>query len=208
MAASDEAELVHMVATAAAHDTGPIAFRYPRGEGSGVRMPARGTVLPLGKGRVIETGGTVALLAFGTRLTQCLAARHALATHGISATVADARFAKPLDTQLIEELFSNHHLLVTVEEGATGGFGALVLHHLAGRGMLDGRCAIRSMTLPDSFIAQGSPDEMYEAASLNAGHIEQLVLDALPRRARPAVRKQRLGGIRPELAPLLRAEDR
>ncbi|WP_352230453.1 1-deoxy-D-xylulose-5-phosphate synthase [Rhizobium sp. CG5] len=208
MAASDEAELVHMVATAAAHDSGPIAFRYPRGEGSGVTMPARGMVLPLGKGRMIETGDTVALLSLGTRLTQCLAARQALAAHGISTTVADARFAKPLDTQMIEKLFSSHQLLVTIEEGATGGFGALVLHHLAERGMLDGRCAIRSMTLPDRFIAQGSADEMYEAASLNAKHIEHLVLGALPRVRRPSERQQRLGGIRQEMAPVLRAEDR
>jgi 1-deoxy-D-xylulose-5-phosphate synthase len=209
MAASDEAELVHMVATAAAHDAGPIAFRYPRGEGSGVEMPARGTVLPIGKGRVVEAGYTVALLSFGTRLTQCLAASRALAAHGISTTVADARFAKPLDTALIEDLFSRHKLLVTVEEGATGGFGALVLHHLAGQGMLDGRCAVRSMTLPDCFIPQGSPEQMYEAASLNAEHIERLVLGALSRmRSRPVMHSQRRGGNRQELSHVLKSEDR
>jgi 1-deoxy-D-xylulose-5-phosphate synthase len=209
MAASDEAELVHMVATAAAHDCGPIAFRYPRGEGSGVDMPARGMVLPIGKGRVIETGSTVALLSFGTRLTHCLAASRALALHGISTTVADARFAKPLDAGLVEDLISRHKLLVTIEEGATGGFGALVLHHLAGRGLLDGRCAIRSMTLPDCFIAQGSSEQMYEAASLNAEHIERLVLSALSRvRVRPSNHAQRLGGNRQELSYVLRAEDR
>lgn len=179
MAASDEAELVHMVATAAAHDVGPIAFRYPRGEGSGIDMPARGTVLPIGRGRVIESGSTVALLSFGTRLGQCLAARQALEAQGISVTVADARFAKPLDKALIEDLVSHHKLLVTIEEGATGGFGALVLHHLAARGMLDGRCGLRTMTLPDSFISHASPDEMYGAARLNAEHIECLVLGAL-----------------------------
>lgn len=179
MAASDEAELVHMVATAAAHDSGPIAFRYPRGEGSGIDLPAQGTILPIGRGRVVESGTTVALLSFGTRLGQCLSARRALAARGISVTVADARFAKPLDTALIEDLVSHHRLLVTIEEGATGGFGALVLHHLAGRGMLDGRCGVRTMTLPDSFIPQASPDEMYAAARLNADHIERLVTGAL-----------------------------
>ena len=179
MAASDEAELVHMVATAAAHDCGPIAFRYPRGEGSGVELPARGSVLPIGRGRVVESGSSVALLSFGTRLGQCLTARQSLAAQGISVTVADARFAKPLDTTLIESLMSRHRLLVTIEEGATGGFGALVLHHLAERGMLDGRCAIRTMTLPDRFIAQASPEEMYATARLNAEHIEQLVVGAL-----------------------------
>ncbi len=187
MAASDEAELVHMVATAAAHDAGPIAFRYPRGEGSGAELPARGSVLPIGRGRVVETGTTVALLSFGTRLTQCLAAREALGARGISVTVADARFAKPLDTALVEDLVSGHRLLVTIEEGATGGFGALVLHHLAGRGLLDGRCGVRTMTLPDSFIAQGSPEEMYGVARLNAEHIERLVLGALAQTARQEV---------------------
>ncbi|MBP7337474.1 1-deoxy-D-xylulose-5-phosphate synthase [Niveispirillum sp.] len=179
MAASDEAELVHMVATAAAHDSGPIAFRYPRGEGSGVPLPARGKVLPIGRGRVVENGSTVALLSFGARLGQCLAARQALAAHGISVTVADARFAKPLDTALIDDLVSRHRLLVTIEEGATGGFGALVLHHLAARGMLDGRCGLRTMTLPDNFMAHASPEEMYRTANLNAEHIQRLVIDAL-----------------------------
>ncbi len=189
MAASDEAELVHMVATAAAHDGGPIAFRYPRGDGSGTALPARGVVLPIGRGRVVENGSTVALLSFGARLGHCLAARQALAAKGISVTVADARFAKPLDKALIEDLVSRHRLLVTIEEGATGGFGALVLHHLAARGMLDGRCGLRTMTLPDSFIAHASPEQMYAEARLNAEHIERLVIGALShsqrRRASP-----------------------
>lgn len=195
MAASDEAELVHMVATAAAHDRGPIAFRYPRGDGSGVALPARGTVLPIGRGRVVENGSTVALLSFGTRLGQCLAARQALAAQGISVTVADARFAKPLDKALIDDLISRHRLLVTIEEGATGGFGALVLHHLAARGMLDGRCAVRTMTLPDSFIAHAAPEQMYAEARLNAGHIERLVMGALAhtQRRRLSPRRHQLG---------------
>lgn len=181
MAASDENELVDMVATAAAHDTGPIAFRYPRGDVAGMTMPARGTLLPIGCGRVVEQGTMVALLSFGARLGQCLAARRSLAARGISVTVADARFAKPLDSALIDDLMANHRLLVTIEEGATGGFGALVLHDLAARGMLDGRCAVRTMTLPDSFIGQAAPEEMYAAAGLDADHIEQLVITALAR---------------------------
>lgn len=195
MAASDEAELMHMVATAAAHDRGPIAFRYPRGDGSGVALPARGTVLPIGRGRVVENGSTVALLSFGTRLGQCLAARQALAAQGISVTVADARFAKPLDKALIDDLISRHRLLVTIEEGATGGFGALVLHHLAARGMLDGRCAVRTMTLPDSFIAHAAPEQMYAEARLNAAHIERLVMGALAhaQRRRLSPRRHQLG---------------
>ncbi|MBR0558369.1 1-deoxy-D-xylulose-5-phosphate synthase [Ciceribacter sp. L1K23] len=209
MAASDEAELVHMIATAAAHDKGPIAFRYPRGEGAGIALPPRGVVLPIGKGRIVEHGSTVALLSFGTRLSHCLSARRTLAAHGISATVADARFAKPLDTELIEDLFSNHRLLITIEEGATGGFGSLVLHHLAGRGMLDGRCCVRTMTLPDIFIAQGSPEQMYDAAGLTSRHIEQLVLSTLPRpRARHGHGRHGLGGKQKGLSALQRPEDR
>jgi len=175
MAASDEAELANMVATAANHSDGPIAFRYPRGEGTGAELPQPAHPLPIGKGRVIESGRDVALLSFGARLPQCLEARHQLAEHGLSVTVADARFAKPLDEALIEDLCLNHQLLVTIEEGATGGFGALVLHYLAGRGLLNGNCDIRTMTLPDRFIAQASPAAMYEEAGLNARHITSLV---------------------------------
>jgi len=191
MAASDEAELVNMVATAAAHSEGPIAFRYPRGEGTGTALPDTAVPLPLGKGRVVESGSDVALLSFGARLSQCLEARDQLAGHGISVTVADARFAKPLDTALIEDLCLNHQLLVTIEEGATGGFGALVLHHLAGRGMLNGRCDVRTMTLPDTFIAQASPADMYEEAGLNARHITSLVRGSLQSTDDGAAHKRR-----------------
>jgi 1-deoxy-D-xylulose-5-phosphate synthase len=171
MAAADEAELVHMVATAAAHDNGPIAFRYPRGDGIGVPMPERGEVLDIGKGRVLRRGRRVALLSLGTRLTECLAAADMLEAAGVSVTVADARFAKPLDSALIEELVLEHQALITIEEGATGGFGALVLHHLADNNLLRAGAAIRTMTLPDCFIEQASPAAMYEAAGLNARHI-------------------------------------
>ncbi|GAB4511613.1 MAG: 1-deoxy-D-xylulose-5-phosphate synthase [Roseibium sp.] len=181
MAAADEAELVNMVRTAAEHDRGPIAFRYPRGEGTGALLPETPVALPIGKGRIVDIGHTAALLSFGTRLDQCLEARALLAALGISVTVADARFAKPLDTELIEDLFDTHELLVTVEEGATGGFGALVLHHLAGRGLLDGRCGIRTMTLPDCFISQASPHQMYDEAGLNARQIANLVRQTLSR---------------------------
>lgn len=179
MAASDEAELVHMVATATVHDDGPIAFRYPRGEGTGAPLPEAGTPLPIGKGRIVEAGESVAILSFGARLSECLEASTLLEGHGISATIADARFAKPLDEALIEDLVASHKLLVTIEEGATGGFGALVLHYLAGRGRLDGSCDIRTMTLPDSFTSQASPRDMYDAAKLNADHIASVVRNAL-----------------------------
>lgn len=209
MAASDEAELVHMVATAAAHDQGPIAFRYPRGEGTGVAMPARGEILPIGRGRIVERGEDVAILSFGTRLADCLKARRLLALEGISVTVADARFAKPLDAALLADLIDNHSALVTVEEGATGGFGGLVLHHLANRGLLDGRCAVRTLTLPDTFIAQASPDDMYEEARLTARHIAAAARNGLgsPRQTSEVRRSGRAG--QQELSTRLhRAEDR
>ncbi|MBA4797643.1 MAG: 1-deoxy-D-xylulose-5-phosphate synthase [Rhizobiales bacterium] len=209
MAASDEAELVHMVATAAAHDHGPIAFRYPRGEGTGVTLPTRGEILPIGRGRIIEQGSQVALLSFGTRLADCLKARRLLALEGISATVADARFAKPLDTALLADLVDNHTMLITIEEGATGGFGALVLHHLANRGMLDGRCALRTMTLPDTFIAQASPDDMYEEAKLTARHIAALARSGLGiARPNADLRRSTMAGQAELPARLHRAEDR
>ncbi len=209
MAASDEAELVHMVATAVAHDEGPIAFRYPRGEGTGVALPVKGEILLIGRGRVIEQGSQVALLSFGTRLADCLKARRLLAMEGISVTVADARFAKPLDTALIADLVENHAMVVTIEEGATGGFGALVLHHLANRGMLDGRCAVRTMTLPDSFIAQASAEDMYAEAKLTARHIAAVVRNGLASmRPNADMRRAPMAGQQDLQTRLHRAEDR
>jgi 1-deoxy-D-xylulose-5-phosphate synthase len=171
MAAADEAELVHMVATAAAHDTGPIAFRYPRGEGVGVEMPARGVPLEIGKGRVLREGTDVAILSFGAHLAECVTAAERLEAEGLSVTVADARFAKPLDGDLIARLAGCHAALVTVEQGAVGGFGAMVLQHMAREGLLDGRLKVRTMTLPDRFIDQASPAAMYADAGLTAADI-------------------------------------
>ena len=171
MAAGDEAELVDMVATAAAHDGGPIAFRYPRGEGVGAEMPVQGRVLQIGKGRVMREGTGVALLSFGAHLSECLLAAEALALHGISVTVADARFAKPLDTDLITQLVRHHQAVITVEQGAMGGFGAQVLQYLANSGGLDHGVRMRTMTLPDRFIEQASPAAMYADAQLTAADI-------------------------------------
>jgi 1-deoxy-D-xylulose-5-phosphate synthase len=179
MAAADEAELVHMVATAVAHDAGPIAFRYPRGEGVGVEMPARGVPLEIGKGRVVREGSRVALLSFGTRLSESLKAAEALAARGVSVTVADARFAKPLDRELILQLARGHEALVTVEEGAVGGFGSHVAQLLAEEGVFDRGLKFRSLVLPDVFIDQASPEAMYRVAGLDAAHIEAKVLQAL-----------------------------
>ncbi|SPH27345.1 1-deoxy-D-xylulose-5-phosphate synthase [Ascidiaceihabitans donghaensis] len=180
MAAADEAELTHMVATAAAHDSGPIAFRYPRGNGTGVERPERGQVLEIGKGRMIREGGSdVALLALGTSLQDCEAAADALEADGISVSVADARFAKPLDMRLIGELAGTHRTLITVEQGAMGGFGAMVLQAMAGAGMLDKGLQVRTMHLPDRYIDQASPDEMYADAGLTADDIVNKVLETL-----------------------------
>jgi 1-deoxy-D-xylulose-5-phosphate synthase len=179
MAAADEAELVHMVATAAAHDAGPIAFRYPRGEGVGCEMPARGVPLEIGRGRLIREGSRVALLSFGTRLAETLKAAEALAARGLSATVADARFAKPLDRDLILNLARNHEALITLEEGAVGGFGSHVAQLLADEGVFDQGLKYRSMVLPDIFIDQASPEAMYRVAGLDAAQIEAKVLDTL-----------------------------
>lgn len=179
MAAADEAELMHMIATAAAHNDGPIAFRYPRGEGEGVDLPERGTPLEIGKGRMIQTGGRVALLSFGTRLGETLKAAEALAAKGITPTIADARFAKPLDRDMILDLAQTHEALITIEEGAVGGFGSHVTQLLAEEGVFDTGLKYRSMVLPDVFIDQSSPHDMYAAAKLNAEDIEAKVLDVL-----------------------------
>ena len=180
MAAADEAELVHMVATAAAHDSGPIAFRYPRGEGVGVDMPARGAPLPIGKGRILREGHQVALVSFGTRLGEALKAAEELTAQGVSTTVADARFAKPLDEEMLLRLAASHDVLITLEEGSSGGFGAAVLTLLSEAGALDrGRVKVRALTLPDLFQEHDKPERMYETAALDAASIVHKALDTL-----------------------------
>ena len=179
MAAADEAELVRMVATAAAYDDGPIAFRFPRGEGVGVEMHADPKVLEIGKGRMIREGARVAILSFGTRLQEVEAACEALAAKGITPTIADARFAKPLDRDMILALAADHEALITVEEGAVGGFGSHVAQLLADEGVFDHGLKYRSMVLPDTFIDQSSPRDMYATAGLNAEDIAAKVLDVL-----------------------------
>ncbi len=181
MAASDEAELVHMVATAAAHDTGPIAFRYPRGEGVGVDLPEKGVPLEVGKGRIVRQGSTIAILSFGARLSEALKAAEKLEGHGLSATVADARFAKPLDEDLVRELAQNHDVLITLEEGSIGGFGSFVLHFLAEEGLLDNGLRVRSMVLPDIYQDQDKPDAMYQQAGLDADTIVAKAFSVLGR---------------------------
>ena len=178
MAAADEAELRHMVATAAAIDDRPSAFRYPRGEGIGVDMPDEGVPLEVGKGRIVREGTHVALLSFGARLHECLRAAEELSAIGISASVADARFAKPLDVDLVRRLAQSHEALITIEEGAIGGFGSHVLHFLAASDLL-GKLKVRPMCLPDRFIRHGLPNEQYEEAGLHARHIVEEVLVAL-----------------------------
>jgi 1-deoxy-D-xylulose-5-phosphate synthase len=179
MAAADEAELVHMVATAAAYDDGPIAFRYPRGEGVGVEMPEQGVPLPIGKGRVLREGDRVAILSLGTRLAEALAAAEELQARGLSTTVADARFAKPLDEELVLRLAREHEVLITVEEGSVGGFGSHVLQLLAERGVLDNGLKIRPMVLPDRFLDHDTPERMYAAAGLDAAAIVAKAFEAL-----------------------------
>jgi 1-deoxy-D-xylulose-5-phosphate synthase len=179
MAAADEAELMHMVATAAAHDDGPIALRYPRGEGLGVAMPARGTPLAIGRGRVLREGGKVAILSYGSRLGDALTAAEELAARGLSTTVADARFAKPLDTDLIRRLAAEHEVLLTLEEGAAGGFSAQVMTWLARAGLLDQGLRLRPMTLPDRFIDHGKPADQVDQAGLAPRHIVAQALQAL-----------------------------
>ncbi|HTK14162.1 MAG TPA: 1-deoxy-D-xylulose-5-phosphate synthase [Xanthobacteraceae bacterium] len=179
MAAADEADLVHMVATAASIDDRPSAVRYPRGEGLGVPMPAEGVPLPIGKGRVLRQGTKVALLSYGTRLGECLKAADELGAQGLSTTVADARFAKPLDTDLVTQLAADHEVLITIEEGSIGGFGAFVLQHLAETGALDHGLRVRSLVLPDVFIDQDTPDAMYATAGLDAKGIVGKVFEVL-----------------------------
>ncbi len=186
MAAADEAELVHMVATAAAFDEGPIAFRYPRGEGVGVDLPVEGVPLAIGKGRIVREGSRIALLSLGTRLAECLRAAEDLGALGLSTTVADARFAKPLDIDLITRLAREHEVLITVEEGSIGGFGSFVLHALADRGLMDGACRVRSMVLPDVYLDHDKPEAMYARAGLDAKGIVARVFEALGRDAVPA----------------------
>ncbi|WP_321342487.1 1-deoxy-D-xylulose-5-phosphate synthase [Breoghania sp.] len=181
MAAADEAELKHMVATATAYDEGPIAFRYPRGEGVGVEMPERGQLLEIGRGRILREGTKVALLSFGTRLAACLEAAETLEAGGLSTTVADARFAKPLDTDLVRRLASEHEVLITVEEGSIGGFAAHVAQFLIDEGLLDGRIKLRTMMMPDAFVEHNKPDAMYKAAGLDAHGIATRVFEALGR---------------------------
>ncbi len=181
MAAADEAELVHMVATQVAIDDRPSALRYPRGEGVGVDLPQSGVALEIGKGRIVREGSKVALLSLGTRLAECLKAADQLQSFGLSTTVADARFAKPLDTRLIRDLALNHEVLVTVEEGSVGGFGSYVLQFLSDEGLLDRGLRVRTKVLPDVFIDHGKPEVMYEDAGLNASGIVKTVFAALGR---------------------------
>lgn len=179
MAAADEAELVHMVTTAAAYDEGPSSFRYPRGSGTGVLLPEVGDVLQIGKGRIVAEGSDVAFLSFGAHLSEVQAAARLLEQDGLSATIADARFAKPLDMELIRQLARHHRALICVEQGAQGGFGAMVLHALAAEGAFDTGLSIRTLTLPDRFIDQASPDEMYLDAELTRQDIAKAARQAL-----------------------------
>ena len=181
MAAADEAELAHMVATAAIINDRPSAFRYPRGEGFGLEVPKRGTPLAIGRGRVLREGSSIALLSYGARLQECLKAAEELATRGLSCTVADARFAKPLDTALVDRLAREHEVLITIEEGAMLGFGSIVLHHLATAGLLENGLKVRPMCLPDRFIDHDSPKKQYDEAGLNAAQITATALAALGR---------------------------
>jgi len=193
MAPADEAELVHMVATAVSIDDRPSALRYPRGEGVGVDMPERGEPLAIGKGRVIREGSKVAVLSYGPRLHEALKAADELGARGLSTTVADARFAKPLDADLVRRLAAEHEVLITVEENAVGGFAAHVMQFLAGAGMFDSGLKMRPMTLPDVFIDHGKPYDQYEQAGLNAAHIVDTALHALGYNAGAETLSQKAG---------------
>ena len=180
MAAADEAELMHMVATAASIDDRPCSFRYPRGEGVGVEMPERGEVLEIGKGRVMKEGNRVALLSFGSSLKHALQAAEDLDSQGLSTTVADARFAKPLDGDLVANLARNHDVLITIEEGAVGGFGSHVMQHLTDNGLLDNNnLRVRSMVMPDVFVDHEKPENMVANAGLDKVGIVKKVFEAL-----------------------------
>ena len=181
MAASDEAELMHMVRTAAEYDAGPISFRYPRGNGLGVELPKRGEVLEIGKGRIIQQGSDVAILSFGAHLSVVQEAAVALKNKGISVTIADARFAKPLDTNLIDDLVNDHSAILTVEQGSVGGFSSLVLHHLMQSGQMLRGVNIDCMVLPDRFIDQASPAEMYSDAGMSEADIIARCIELLPK---------------------------
>jgi 1-deoxy-D-xylulose-5-phosphate synthase len=187
MAAADEAELRHMVRTAASYDDGPIAFRYPRGNGVGVEMPERGSVLEIGKGRIVKEGTKVALLSFGTRLQDCLVAAEELDAAGLSATVADARFAKPLDEDMIRRLARSHEVLITIEEGSVGGFASHVLQFLAIGGLLDNGLRVRPLVLPDVFTDHAKPERMYTDAGLDSAGIVRAVFAALGDATRAAL---------------------
>ena len=194
MAAADEAELKHMVATAASIDDRPSAFRYPRGEGTGVQMPEVGEVLPIGKGRVLREGSTVALLSLGTRLGEALKAADQLAALGLSTTVADARFMKPLDTDLIRQLAQNHEVLVTIEEGSIGGFGSHVLQYLSDNGLLDHGLKVRAKVMPDCFVDQDKPEVMCQKAGLSASGIVETVRGALQLDKAASAQEHRIRG--------------
>ena len=175
MAAGDEAELMHMVATAAAYNEGPIAFRYPRGEGTGLDLPERGEILQIGKGRILREGTDIAILSYGTRLAEALKAADLLEAQGTSVTVADARFAKPLDEALVKRLAQNHAQLITIEEGSSGGFGSTVLDYLNRAGLLNGKLKVRAMHLPDTFIDQDKPEKQYDQSGLSERFIEKIL---------------------------------
>jgi 1-deoxy-D-xylulose-5-phosphate synthase len=191
MAPSDEAELVHMVATAAAIGDRPSAVRYPRGEGTGILLPPRGEVLPLGRGRILREGSSVAILSLGVRLADALRAADELAVRGLSTTVADARFAKPLDTALLEQLARHHEVLITIEEGSIGGFAAQVMQHLAWAGLLDQGLKLRPMVLPDRFLEHDSQTAQIAAAHLSTRDIVATAIAAMGE----------LGIERPRIAP-------
>ncbi|NJO54058.1 MAG: 1-deoxy-D-xylulose-5-phosphate synthase [Bacteroidales bacterium] len=189
MAAADEAELVHMIATAAAHDEGPCAVRYPRAEGIGIPLPEIGMPLEIGKGRIVREGTKIALLSLGARLGECLAAADELERYGLSTTVADARFAKPIDHDLVRQLALNHEVLLTVEEGAIGGFGSFVLHALSEDSLLDGSLRVRALTLPDAFQDQDTIERQYAQAGLDARSIVAKVFEVLGRDLTDAARR-------------------